>query len=344
MDPYDPALVPGGFGLNNTGAICYLNAFLQTLAGCSAFTRAVLENREYVSQTRTGAAVCAYVDAFAGVGPGGTLAARHPPAADTAFHSARILQALVADLAVRRKRVRFGGGQESASEALVLLLDMMEPPESDDPPSDPAGLPAAPVSTVQSVESPVTRIFLHRYRCDLHCLRCKGVVSKTTDHAVNFHLFHFDGMPDPPTTPDAFATAIERQISKTEDYLCPTCNMKTSALRVYRLTMVPEVLFCLFNLYGWGPHARRLHYFPPALKFRAADGGRLVFRLVGQVEHAGSLAGGHYWARGLRAGGQVLMLNDSGVSPSAFQPSPNTYIVAYHYASQEPPGAAAAPA
>jgi ubiquitin C-terminal hydrolase len=57
----------------------------------------------------------------------------------------------------------------------------------------------------------------------------------------------------------------------------------------------------------------------------------LTYNLIGQVEHAGALSGGHYWARGLRSGGQAYLLNDTGVSPAAFAHTAQTYIVAYHY-------------
>lgn len=357
MDAYDASYAPASFGLNNTGAICYLNSFLQTLAGCTSLTRAILQNADYLGQTRTGKAMLAYFRAFAD-----DRGAKAPPAQDIAYLSAGVLSALVADLAVRRPHVRFGNGQESASEALVHILDMMEPPSL--APEEEAALIAAEVRgdgpdalpAIHSAESPITRLFLHRFRCDLHCRKCKKVVSKETDYAVNFNLFHFDRLRTQPATLEEFSKAVRLQVSATEDYKCDECFKakkseaaargedpakvvadKTTAFRVYNLTMVPEIIFCHFNLYvGYGG-VRRLRYFPDRLEFPAVDGGKLVFRLVGQIEHAGSLAGGHYWARGLRAGDRVHLLNDTGVSPTAFAPTPNTYIVAYHYTGRLPP-------
>ncbi len=329
MDPYDRTLVPAPFGLNNTGAICYLNSFLQVLAGCSSFTRAVLQNKEYLRQTRTGTAVLNFVESYASQGP--------VPGIE--YESAHVLGALQTDLRARRPNVRFGAGQESASEALVHLLDMMEPPKtlgghgaSGKPPASPDGLP------VESSESPITRLFLHRFRCDTHCRQCRGVVSRVTDYAVNFNLFHIDGLREPPVTVAKFSDAIRLQISTVEGYSCESCAagqgnaVRSTGYRVYNLTMIPEIVFCMFNIYaGYGP-VRRLRYFPDRLEIPASQKGmKHVFRLVGQIEHSsGSLEGGHYWARALRAGG-VYLFNDASVSPASFVASPTTYIIAYHY-------------
>jgi hypothetical protein len=94
--------------------------------------------------------------------------------------------------------------------------------------------------------------------------------------------------------------------------------------------MVPEVVICMFNLYDGRGGGRRPRYFPERFDLPALGGGRLDFRLVGQIEHAGSEAGGHYWARVLRAGG-VYCVNDASASPSAFAPTADTCMVVYHY-------------
>ena len=315
MDPYAPEWAPGAFGLNNTGVICFLNSFLQLLAGCTSLSRAILDNADYVSQTRTGAAMLKFFSKI--VSPNGARAPLDPA---VTLLSSGVLVALMGDLAVRRPDVRFGGGQESASEALVHILDMMEPPRDT-------------VST--NFESPITRLFFHRFRCNLHCRKCQKIVSNETDFSVVFNLFHLDRLQHRPNTVESFSKAVRLQISSTEDYVCPSCKASTTAYRVYHLTMVPEIIICTFNLYvGYGGE-RVVRYFPPRLELPATDGGKLIFKLVGQIEHSGSLSGGHYWARGLRGGGQVHLFNDTGVSPSLFTPTPSTYMVAYHFAGHE---------
>jgi hypothetical protein len=67
-------------------------------------------------------------------------------------------------------------------------------------------------------------------------------------------------------------------------------------------------------------------------------GGVLAYRLVGQVEHAGGLEGGHYTAKGLRAGGLEYGFNDGTASRGALGPEPGTYLAVYHAAGRPSPG------
>lgn len=302
MDPYLPESAPPAVGLVNVGATCYFNALLQTLASCTALARAAEAHRALMSETRTGQAL---LDYFAALRPEAGAAG-----GDSTMASAKVLAALIADLAARRPGVQFGSGQESASEALVHLLDMLEPP----------GL---------ATHSPVTDVFLHRSSCAVHCRSCRRA-STTRDHAVQVNLFHFDRIA-PPRTPMDFARALSRQVSEVDDFRCESCQHRGRALRVYTLTMVPEVLYCVFNLYDGYGGAHRTRWFPERFVLPGRNPGELLqYRLVGQIEHSGSLSGGHYWARCLRRGG-VHTLNDMGVALSAFAPSALTYMVVYHY-------------
>lgn len=316
LEPYDPALAPRAFGLVNTGAICYMNSLLQVLLGCTSVTRAVLDHAAYFGRTPTGAALVDFfrrATAFDG-GPGESLDATD------------VLGALVSDLALRRPRTRFGAGHESASEALALLVDMLEPEGDGRAASDTGDGQLAP----GSAESPLTRLLLHRYRSAVECRGCGRVISKGADNALTLQLFHFDAMKQPPQTPAEFARAILAQSAHVE-LRCPHCR-GASATRRYRLSMVPEVLFFAFNLYG----PRPARYFPPRFELPGRGGGH-VYRLVGQVEHSGGLEGGHYWARALRADGRAWLLDDRRAAPTAFGPTPDTYLVAYH--AEKAPGA-----
>lgn len=318
MDAYDPSLVPRPFGLQNTGAICYLNSFLQSLAGCSAFVRAVTQNREYMMATKTGAAMYQFITSMDDPDMVRNL-------------SARVLHALVQDLRVRRPNTHFGGGQESASEALVLILEMIEVP----------GEPKV-----------ISDLFNHRFRCDLMCMTCKQLVSKNTEFAVNFNMFHLDEYVKYPDTVEDFSNAIRKQLSTVSDYKCPKCpclrcgslpvdekcpNCKTpsptvTAKRLHTLTRVPEIMFCMFNIYR--RHTK--HYFPPRLEFPSKEGNKLHYMLIGQIEHSGTLSGGHYWARGLRKKDPytnqlgAFVMNDSSTAPSVLEPTDGTYIVVYN--------------
>jgi hypothetical protein len=385
MEAYDETIAPQPFSLNNTGVICYFNSLLQALAGQPAFLRAILKHEEYMKKTRTGRAVWNFVNMFVEIDASRKICARAKASEDTINHSSLVLAALVQDLKERRPDVRFGASQESASEGLVHLLDMIEPPVmvgNSTPPRaiategkpthqeqapGPGGDTVCPVS----VESPITRLFLHRYQCEVYCTKCRNRVSTMTDLAVQFHLFYFDKLREPQNTIERFSGSICRHVTLVEDYRCPTCkeglktcpcdhciglraadaqaekmgqakppeckcahcDCKGNVYRLYRLSMIPEIAVCLFNLYG---RPRPQRFIPKQLRIPAKAGGTLVFNQTAMIEHFGSLDGGHYIARALRAGHKVYLFNDhADPEPNMFVASPNTYIAMYHFGQLE---------
>lgn len=301
---YDAKYVPRPFGLANTGAFCYLNSLLQALLSCSSLVRTALTHREYLQQTRTGAAFYELV----------ATAEERPENARTL--SGKLLSALMADVTQRRDadkgRRAFGASQESASEALALLLEMLDPPAKD--------------KNVKFVVSPISHLFLHRYRCVVTCGECKRAVSDTVDVSVQLDLFYMNDAP--PTTEAAFAQGLQRTRG-TLDYKCPVCNKLVRATRDYVLTMAPEVLVCVFGIYS----ARPRRYLPDRFSL-PRQSGHVVYRYVADVEHVGALGGGHYTARGRRADGALYVFNDEA-APRAVPWLPdagneNKYIVFYH--------------
>jgi len=328
MKKYDNLLIPEPFGLINTVAICYFNSFLQTLCSCSAFTATVLENKEYLLKTMTGKSIYNYVckyklrcsksDNSESDNPEGDNSERDNPESDNiAFSTMEVLKALKFDLKERRPKINFGYGQESAHEVFVLLLDMMEPadPETENFP------------LLSSINSPITKLFLHKCEWSLYCISCKKTISKKIDYGVIFDMHHIDTYNGKKNTPLDFSKLIKQHISSVEGYKCPTCASE-SICRIYNLKRIPEIVFCSFNIYY---HAnRQVRYFPPHLEFKTNnEDDTYIFKLISQIEHSGSLNGGHYWVKCLRNGG-IYELNDMGVSPSIFQSTPYTYMVVYH--------------
>ena len=327
MQKYNNKLVPIPFGLMNTGVVCYFNSFLQTLCSCSSFTSTVLKNKEYLSKTATGEAIYNYVNKY-------ILKCEDSTCKDSTcedstcedstcedstctFSTVEILKALKSDLRKRRPKINFGNGQESAHEVFVLLLDMMEPTETENYP------------LLSSINSPITKLFLHKCEWNLYCISCKNSISKKIDYGVIFDMHHID-MHTQINTPLNFSKLIKQHVSSVEGYKCPTC-FGESICRIYNLKRIPEIVFCSFNIYY--QENRKIRYFPPYLEFKtnSEETDKYTFKLISQIEHSGSLNGGHYWAKCLRGNNSVYELNDMGISPSMFQSTPYTYMVIYHF-------------
>ena len=357
LDEYRPEVVPEPFGLQNTGVICYFNSLLQALASCSAVARAVRAHRADLGRSRTGAALCEFVDGYVGAD-----GARRAPAPNIGGASARLLAALSADLKERRPRVRFAAGQEDAAEGLVHLLDMLDAPQA---PSVPGELEAPGTPQAQGANArptnAVAALFHSRTQCTVECLRCRHKTAPTADTAYIVEAHHMDLLPAPPATAAEFAAALHTHTLPVSDYRCEKCGTPAAqpaaapgavtAHRRYDLVMASEIIACTFNRYAGRGRPRPV---PPRIEFPGAGGAPpLVYELVAQVEHAGALSGGHYWARARRAssgtpggtpstpGGTpstpgapsaVYELNDSSAAPSAWlSPSPFTFIAVYHY-------------
>lgn len=309
-ETYDPAFVPQAWGLHNpSGSLCHLNALLQALVSCSAVVRTTLANREYLGGTRTGQAFYDFIYS--------AVPTVRPPE-DTPFYgesaensSERLFQALVGDLRVRRPTFCYGLAQESASEGLILLLDMIDDPSR--------GV------------NPIACLFYHRYETFVVCGECQAHGSMRVDSSVQFDLFHHDDeLQQGLCAPTRFGEMLRVHETRLEDYRCEACGKTAGGVLHRRLRQVPEILVCLFNLYT--AHRAACRGFPTFVILPGLAGTRLVYRQVAQIEHFGGLFAGHYVAHGRRKNGQVYMFNDDAVSLAAFGPSPNVYMVFYHCA------------
>jgi uncharacterized UBP type Zn finger protein len=277
--PYNLKWVPRPFGFDNTGVLCYANALCQALISCPSIVETTIKNQKYFDQTLTGKAFY-------------KLMTNHGS-------TNQLIDALRIDLKNRRPNVVFGLQQESASEALTFLLDMLDVP---------------------MIENPISRLFYHRYQAKIFCKQCKKIKT-TTDKATQINLFH----PNRPNTPEDFVKYICNQVSDITDYKCENCKTN-NAVRIYQLSMLPEIIVCVNNIYK----QRTEQYFPQKICFPAVHGGDLIYQQVAQIEQFGQLHSGHYTARGLR-NDNIYQFNDNNFSVSKFENTPNVYLVFYHF-------------
>jgi ubiquitin C-terminal hydrolase len=271
-------------GLRNSGSTCYLNALLQALNSCECFVELVYTNNTMTS-TRKAMQYVFY-----------KLGRVCNNVADT------LLAAMRADIRSRgtadRARQGFGGRQESASEALVLLLELLG-------------------------EGP-TELFSRRYHIATRCRRCRNI-THADDTAVTFNLFGSETAEQPASFAKQLLGGIE-----TVESTCERCGATGAADQLRYLERAPPVIVCAFNIYDAAHGGRRTpHYFPDSFELPGLD-GPLRYRVMAQIEHSGSENGGHYWARVRRDGPdgpKAYMCNDESVSPSKLEPTENTYLV-----------------
>ena len=310
---YDPAAVPPPFPLENATGICHLNSILQCLCCCPAFTKQVLGNQDYMTRSRTGSAILSFV-----------LHYIHRPLKFTVSiqqFSSIIMENFVKDLRHHRPESTFGNGQESFTDGLPLLLEMVAA-------VDPNG------------RSPISDILTHRYRSEVTCLNCGAKFTSVDESLPTFDMFYIDNLRERPTTPETFSDAMLQYANPIEDFTCEKCGTKGDGVVRNTLIRAPEIIMCVFNIYNTTiRRENRNYYFPERLEFPSSKSdGVLNYRVVAQVEHVGTMTSGHYTTRGLHHG-VVYNFNDSQrPTTSTFEPTKDTYIVLYHIIAPPEPG------
>lgn len=263
MKALELIFLPNPTGLYNTGSICYFNSLLQVLASCTSLrhwkssSKNKLEDsfEEFIQN-------CNNFD----------------PMASTILLSS-----------LKKQVPNFGNGQESASEALTLLLNSINNKE-------------------------LNNMFIHRFKYTIKCNNCSYITEQIKDHSILFELFHIS---------EVSVDSMCHYKTNLDDYKCEKCN-NIGAVKDATLTMLPEIIICLFNVY----HIKKIHNFPKVLEFPGINRA-MKYIVIGQIEHSGSLNGGHYWARAIRKDG-IYLFNDISYSKSIIEPTQNTYIIIYH--------------
>lgn len=192
----------------------------------------------------------------------------------------------------------FGYQQESVSEGLLVLL--------------------------AALDAPLTSLFMYRQAASVRCTSCNILTSQSiTGSQFELFFIHPSG--------DQFNQLLTHHYTPLKGYICPKCQCHDSqARRGYRLKMISEIIVCIFNIYDQRP----ARWYPQILTFQGVD-GVLEYKQVAQIEHTGDLHSGHYCARALRADGRVYYFNDTTVTLSTFAPTPDVYMVFYHYTTPQ---------
>lgn len=288
--------------LANLGATCWLNSLLQALFSCRAFVQAA-------------AAMAAAPRSPLGAALGGcasAMRARDPWAA------APVAGALATGVArLRPAGQPFGAGQESASEALTYMLELLEP------------------------EPGLTALFLLRRETLTHCEACAAAVPPPVGERALAGEARDEArmvvLPDrrAAASPEGFAARLYCEAEEVQGYVCPRCGTRGPALQVRRLRRAPPLLVCVFaGRYGTEPGGPPRAY--PETFALPGTASPLRYQLRAVIDHRGTLGGGHYTAR-CRRGGQTYSCNDSAVAaePEGLTATPFTYLAFYEQQETE---------
>jgi ubiquitin C-terminal hydrolase len=195
------------------------------------------------------------------------------------------------------RRHRFGLGQEDANEGFTLFIDALQCRE-------------------------VEALFEHRYCNIIQCGACKHEHRSTPDEGIFVEL----SAEDLERSENDLARAVKLQMADLTDYKCDKCGSRDSKTQKKQMTMLSEVIIVLFKKYS-----RKWAFEVPAVMDIPVRDSKIRYRLVAASEHAGSQAGGHYWANVVRRDDAMWIANDISCVECQTMGSSATYMAFYHF-------------
>jgi uncharacterized UBP type Zn finger protein len=304
LEYYSPEKIPqSAFGFQNIGSICYYNSLLQSLISCPAFVQAVLKNKEFLFQTNFGKRLYGFVHNIISLQPDtkqniGVLSKL----------TTNLLTEMIKELRANSKdNYIFGNGQESASEALVLLLNLTD---------------------VEGESNPISKVFSVTFKSKIWCIDKREVVCTVEDKGNQVDLFYLNAIKNQPNSPESFSKLIKQRHYSISDYKNDETGVLINGIKEDMLVRAHDIIMCVFNQYG----PKKCFYYPEYLEFPSKNNPDTAvrYKLIARINHYGSMSGGHYTADALRSG-VIYNFNDMRYSSgSNFTPSENTYILFYH--------------
>lgn len=296
---YNPDYIPPIHGCQNTGNLCWFNAFTQLLLSLSAFNEFILRRggdndikskfvklyRKYLEQVLP-IEVVNRVRQEEGMGP--YIAERD--VINVSNISAMLLTAFMKDLDFVTRRMYQIGQQESPVPGFVHMLDAIRCEE-------------------------VYRYFNSKYVVSTKCSNCLKLTSTTDDREPLIKIYKNYPIRDP----EGMERWLRYHKEIIDDYTCEFCKSNRGAYRTERLAMLREIVLISWNM----PSNDR--YVPDGFTLPESYGNTIHYKLIGQIEWSGNYDGrtddslshrgysyassGHYWSTVMRPS-----LHDNGIS------------------------------
>lgn len=279
--PYDPNEIPGIFKLESFGFFCYMNSLLQALVSLSSVNSTLRKLDTTTARNNLIAEMVKFINNKNQTVP-------NLPVSNVK----NFFQALKELQHKRGQEILQYGTQEDTHEGLTTILDALGPM--------------------------VSRHFEIRYVCEIICTDVRCGHRNVPGDAGKEYTEPSEIMIDLGRTDLELSTQkdvqdyLRRHEQYPRDYRCEKCgNTNTTrpgptpksevivahnVMQRYSLRRLNEVIVLYFKKYNSGGEAKKLQYFPPALDFKAKQ-GTLHYEPVAQLDHSGTIRGGHYMAR-----------------------------------------------
>lgn len=276
-------------GLRNSGVTCWLNSLIQALLSSTIFCSTLSNTRNDESSTH---------EQFK------LLIEMERSGNDISNISTVILRALVADLTRHRKKINMEFGQQSCSEGLILLLEMLG-------------------------DSEINKRFNHVQRNTIRCLETDKVVSSVRSVNNIFYIFDEESL----LKLGLRTFLLNHSTVMGKEYIPDDHQSGNTYERYYTLCRTPEIIIIALNRYmtdGKGYKNRNTQIkLPDEFTIPHKKSGEIIYNKIAEIDHfGGSTSGGHYVVRAKR-NNESYLFNDEQVTPQCLGTSPNTYLTFY---------------
>jgi ubiquitin C-terminal hydrolase len=322
---YDPEYVSPPFGLNNNGAICWLNSVIQFLLGIPSPNELLIERKEELEHNNIARE---FINLLEALMPNN---AEYESIDQSHFAGASSV------LFYHLHKKGIGSGQQCADEGFTIFLQELNCLDLDNLYNNAYRQSIKcsrkgceeEVSSVRDLSNkitvPPTKNFGSddEYRTWLSCQ-----ASLPLDHPHRNVIPNFKNQSE-------FQKWILNHCSIVLGFKCEKCgHAPPIIIRRERLTMAREVIVLSFDMFDKIDPT----WYPEEFVLPSVNNTFLRYKLCGKICWSGSInrlpngaiaTGGHYWAHSLREG-KWLCFNDNHISEGSPRPCANTFMIAYH--------------